>query len=162
MDISKSKDLHIYESGSGGELALLNNDLVLSETLYQNIYISLFGGNIEASTQGNELENQERLDWWGNSLFFKDIPSKQFNSETERVLNNVTLNSSGRLSIKSAVENDLSFLSEIVNFSVNIYVTSINRVIIEIIQSSISNQSQQLFQFIWDNAKKEIILNRDI
>ena len=159
---TSTKDFHIYESGNGGELAVLNDDLVLTESLYQSIYIALFGGNVEASTLGNEIISEERFDFWGNSLFFKDRPSKQFNSETERTLEKVAINSSGRLKIKSSVEEDLIFLKKIVNFKVNIVILSTNRIEINLVLESISNQSDKKLQFIWDNAKKEVIIDKTI
>lgn len=161
MDTS-TRDLLLYESGSGGELYLLNNDLVLSETFFQSIYVSLFGGNVKASTLGNEIPGQERFDYWANSLFFKNQKSKQFNSLTEKILNEVTINSNGRLRIKSAVEQDLNYLKKIVNFTVNVLILDINKIKIEILVSSASNQSEKAFQFIWDNAKQEVIFEKNI
>lgn len=161
MDTS-TRDLHIFESGNGGELALLSGDLVLSESLYQVIYISLFGGNVKASTLGNEIESQERFDYWANELIFNNKPNKQFNSLTERTLNEVVLNSSGRLKIKSAVEQDLSFLRNIVDLTVNIVILDTNKVEIGLILESIPNQSNRQFQFVWDNARNEIIIDRTI
>ena len=159
---TSTKDLHLFESGDGGELLLLNGDLALSETLFQTIYLALFGGNVEASTIGNEIVGQERFDYWANSLIFKDIKSKQFNSMTEKTLKSVTTNSSGRLKIKTAVENDLIFLKKIINFDVNIVILRVDKIQIEILINSISNQSNKAFQFIWDNAKQELILDKTI
>jgi len=159
---TSTKDLHLFESGDGGELLLMNGDLVLSETLFQTIYLAMFGGNVEASTLGNEIEGQERFDFWGNSLFFKDLKSKQFNSETEKTLKSVTINSFGRLKIKSAVEQDLFFLKKIVNFDIDVLILGIDKINIQIKISQIGNQSDKLFQFIWDNAKNELILEKTI
>lgn len=159
---TSTRDLHIFESGDGGELALLSGDLVLAESLYQSIYISLFGGNIEASTLGNEIDSEERFDFWGNSLIYNDKLSKQFNSSTERTLSEVTINTSGRLKIQSAVEEDLFFLQKIVDLRVNIVILSTDRIEINLILESIPNQSNKQFQFIWDNAKKEIIIDKTI
>ena len=159
---TSTKDLHLFESGDGGELLLMNGDLVLSETLFQTIYLAMFGGNVEASTLGNEIEGQERFDFWGNSLFFKDLKSKQFNSETEKTLKSVTINSFGRLKIKSAVEQDLFFLKKIINFDVDVLILGIDKINIQIKISQIGNQSDKLFQFIWDNAKNELILEKTI
>ena len=96
------RDLLIYETGDGGDLKVLNNDLALTTSLYNQVYLCLFGGNVEASTKGNELENEKRFDWWAN-----DLLDLNFNSETERIINTVTLNPSGRLKILQAVKNDL-------------------------------------------------------
>lgn len=159
---TSTRDLHIFESGDGGELALLSGDLVLAESLYQMIYIALFGGNVEASTLGNEIESEERFDYWANALIFKNKPTKQFNSETERTLNNVAINTSGRLKIKSAVEQDLFFLKKIVDLQTNIVILDTDKIEINLILESIPNQSDKQFQFIWDNARKEIIIDRTI
>ena len=159
---TSTRDLHIYESGSGGELVLLNGDLVLAESLYQTIYIALFGGNVEASTLGNEIESEERFDYWANSLIYKDNISKQFNSKTEKTLSEVTINTAGRLKIKSVVEEDLLFLKNIVNLKVNIVILSTDKIEINLILNSIPNQENKQFQFIWDNAKKEIIIDKII
>ena len=160
--MNSTKDLLLYESGSGGELFLENNDLALTESLYQTIYVSLFGGNVEASTVGNELVGEERSDYWANSLLFKNEKNKQLNSRTERTLNEVTINSSGRLKIKSAVEEDLIFLKKLANLEINIVILGVDKIEIEIIMTSIQNQSNKTFQFIWDNAKREIILDKQI
>jgi hypothetical protein len=154
---TSTRDLHVFESGNGGELALLSGDLVLVESLYQTIYIALFGGNVEASTLGNEIDSEERNDYWANALIFKNKPSKQFNSNTERTLSNVTINTSGRLKIQSAVEQDLFFLKKIVDFEVNIVILDINKIQIDLKLEEIPNQSDKQFQFIWDNAEKQII-----
>lgn len=154
---NNTKDLSLFESGSGGELIIKNNDLVLSELLFQVIYISLFGGNVEASTLGNETPNEERFDFWANSLLFADQPDKQFNSETERVLNNVVLNSSGRLKIQQAVENDLNFLTQIANFTVEIFILEINSLRIKINLTSLTNQNTTSISFIYNNASNEVI-----
>lgn len=160
--MSSTLDLHAFESGDGGELTLINEDLVLSESLFQVIYISLFGGNIEASTRGNEIESEERFDFWANELIYKDRPHKQLNSETERVLRSVVLNSSGRLQVESAVNQDLLFLKNIVTLSVNVVILSTDKLKIVIGVNSIPNQSNKEFQFIWDNARNEIIIDKTI
>lgn len=159
---TSTKDLHLFESGDGGELLLMNGDLVLSETLFQTIYIALFGGNVEASTAGNEIVGQERFDYWGNALIFKDKVDKQFNSETEKTLSSVTINSLGRLKIKSAVEQDLRFLKKIINIDVNIVILGVDKLKIEILLNNTGNQTNKIFQFIWDNAKQELILDKTI
>lgn len=157
-----TKDLHIFESGSGGELALLKGDLALAESFFQVIYIALFGGNVEASTKGNEVASQERFDYWANSLIYKDKKAKQFNSETERVISETTINSSGRLKIKRAVEEDLAFLKKIANLEINIVLLSDDKISIEVLTTALSNQTNRDYQFIWDNAKKEVIINETI
>ena len=156
------KDLNIYETGNGGDLEIFNGDLSFSESLFKDIYVSLFGGNVEASTLGNEEDNEERFDFWANSLLFQDQKEKQFNSETERILNTVVLNSSGRIFILNAVKEDLSFIREKFNLEVDVFLLNRNRVKIEIKILSVSNELDHSLQLIWDSLKNQIITQKII
>ncbi|PXX26283.1 hypothetical protein C7967_11545 [Thalassospira sp. 11-3] len=157
-----TKDIAISEFGSGGDVAIIGNDLALSEKLLQAIYIALFGGNLEAVTQGNELEGQERNDYWANGLLWSDENNKQFNSVTENTLCNVVLNSSGRLQILSAVEKDLEFLSGIANVDVDVSILTYNRVEISVKISRLDNLQEKQLQMVFDNAKNELITFTEI
>lgn len=156
------KDIQLYETGNGGDFSIQNKDLSLVETLYQQVYICLFGGNIEASTKGNELEGQVREDWWANSLLFKEKPNKQFNSETEAILNNTALNSSGRMDIIRAVENDLKHFKEVANIKVNAFILSVNKIKITVLLQTPDNTEDKILQIIWDSAKLETIIDKSI
>lgn len=148
------KDLMFYETGSGGDMKINSNDLDLSSLLLQQVYIALFGGNYEASTKGNEINGQLRSDFWANSLLLLD-----FNSETERILNQVALNASGRLKIRNAVENDLKFLNKVVDYSVEVLIPSINEVKILVYLTEKENQKEKIIQIVFEVAKKEIIID---
>ena len=152
-----TKDILLYESGSGGEMSVITGDLSFTERIWYKVYISLFGGNTEASTKGNESFGQERSDWWGNSLFFPDNPSKQFNSETEKTIKSVALNSSGRLAILDAVKNDLKLFKNISQSDINIVILSSNSVEIQVKISEPLNNSNALLKMIWSNASNDVI-----
>ncbi len=155
-------DISLYETGSGGDFALLNDDLQTGESLYQNIYIALFGGNIEASTRASYLPNELRYDYWGNSLIWNTQKTKQFNSETERILQTVTLNSQGRISILQSVNNDLNYLKGVIDFSVEVNILSSSRVAINISLKEKTNQQDKVLQLIFDNIKNEVIIEKTI
>lgn len=157
-----SKDILLYENGSGGELSVMNNDIQLVETLYQQVYLRLFGGNIEASTTGSETQTQERKDWWANSLFFSDLVERQFNSETERTLQSVALNTAGRIDIARAVEKDLETLLDIANITVNVVILSEAKVRITVALEEPDALQDKILQFIWDNASQEVIIEEEI
>lgn len=152
-----TKDLGIYENGSGGEITIQNNDLLLSEQLYMQAYLACFGGNVEANTKGNEQSGQLRQDWWGNSYLFSNSPSKQFNSETERALRNNPLTSAGRVNIIRAVQNDLKFLSNVAKVVIDATVLSASKIMIEVVLTEPTNNKTTLLQVIWDNTKNELI-----
>ncbi|RDY57714.1 hypothetical protein [Flagellimonas nanhaiensis] len=157
-----TKDLQLTEYGSGGDITLMADDLLLNEELLQMAYLAMFGGNKEASTKGNELEDEERVDWWGNTLLFGEKTNKQMNSTTERILDDVVLNSSGRLEIKRAVEKDLEFLAPIAEVTVAVSIETSNRVEIFIKLERLSNQQEKILQLIFDNATKAIIIDQEI
>lgn len=157
-----TKDIHLYESGDGGEMLILNNDLALTELLLQQVYIALFGGNVEANTDNNVLPTEQRFDWWGNGLFFTENQSEQFNSNTERTLNTTTLNSAGRLTILSAVQQDLSYLSDVANATYDVELLTYNRVRIIVNFTPKDNQQNKVLQLVYDNAKNELIIEQVI
>jgi len=157
-----TKDILLYETGDGGDASLQNNDLALSETLYMQVYLALFGGNIEANTVTNTLPTEQRFDWWGNSLIMADTPNTQFNSNTERVLSTTALSSAGRLDIIRAVDADLSYLTELLDYSAGVELLSINRVRITVNFTPKTNQQNKVLILVYDNAKKELITEQTI
>jgi len=155
-----TKDILLYETGSGGDFAIISNDLVLGDVLYQQFYLAMFGGNLIASTKQEYLENEERFDYWGNSLVWPTNKARQFNSETERVLQEVVINSSGRMEIIKAVKSDLAYLENMINFDVEVSLESLNRVSILITFTGKTNQQDKSLQFVFDSSKNELIIEQ--
>lgn len=118
--------------GNGGDLQLLGNDLALVYGNENQVYLALFGGNVEQNTPAL-ITNAQTEDYWGNNLFWPNDPSKQFNSNTERTLNTTALNSAGRITIENAVKSDLKFLVDMgATVTVNVTIPSVNLVTIMI------------------------------
>lgn len=157
-----TKDINLHESGSGGEMAIVSNDLLMGEVLFQQVYLALFGGNVEANTIGNELVSEERLDYWANPLFFAENTSKQFNSNTERELKNVVLNTSGRLRIIQLVNEDLSYLTTLLNYDVDVRFVRTNHIRIIVNFTEKGTQESRVLQMVYDNAKGELIIEKTI
>lgn len=160
IKIMLTKDILLRENGSGGDFAILSNDLVLGDVLYQQFYLALFGGNLKASTKQTYLDNEERFDYWGNSLVWSTNKARQFNSETERVLHEIVLNSSGRLKVIQAVKTDLAYLESVINFEVEVSLESLNRVAILITFTGKTNQQDKSLQFVFDSSKNELIIEQ--
>lgn len=158
----ETTDINLFETGSSGDFAIVNDDLLMGESLYQQIYLALFGGNIEASTKDSYFDSEERFDYWGNSLIWKTEKSVQFNSETERTIQTTTLNSSGRLSIIQSVNNDLEYLKSMINFTVDVQIVKHDSLRIIVGFSAKSNQQDKVLQMVYDNAKKEVIIEKII
>ena len=152
------KDLLIYDTGNGGDI-FISSDILLGEPLAQMAYLCLFGGNIEAETKGNEKKSELRFDWWGNSLIFKDSIDKQFNSQTEQILNNIALNSSGRVKILQSVKNDLKPLKSFARFEAEVFILSDTRLKIQILIQKPNNEEKTL-SILWDDLKKNNIIEK--
>lgn len=119
-------DQAIGESnGNGGDLQQLGNDLAIVYGQENQVYLALFGGDIEGNT--NTIIGSG---WWGNTLLYGNDTSKQFNSNTERVLNTTALNSGGLVKIQNAVKSDLAYLKA--KIAVTVTIPSVNMVKIEI------------------------------
>lgn len=150
-------DINIHETGDGGDLSLKGNDLSKTSSLFNMVYLALFGGNVEASTLGNELVTEQRFDWWANQVLFDEQPNIQFNSLTERTLRETTVNSSGRIDIENAVQADLEFMSDFAETSVSVTLETIDRIAILVTLQEPNNLQEQEFKFIWDATKEEVI-----
>lgn len=142
------KDIMIYESGNGGEISLKNGIIEETSAIFNQIYLSHFGGNIEANTAGDEQEGEERQDWWGNS--FLDTEN-QMNSNLERVLNENTITSYGRNFIERAAKEDIEYLSDMAEIETIVSVIGVSKLKI----SHIINQTQ--VNYTWDATKNEVI-----
>lgn len=141
-------DVLIYESGNGGELSLRNGDIETTDSLANQAYLSHFGGNVEASTIGNEIESEQRRDWYGNSLL--DV-NAQMNSELERALNANELGSLGRSNIERAALKDIQHLSDLADIASTAKITGNNKInITDKIDKTVAD-------IIWDSTKNELI-----
>jgi phage gp46-like protein len=146
-------DLMIYETGSGGDLNLKNDDLDTISGLTNQVYLAFFGGNKEQSTSDELNELEQRKDWWGNFLM---EPENQFNSELERTLDNVAINTEGISKIENAAKNDLQYLDEYADIEIEAFILSVAKVQIDVSLTEPNNNSTKL-KFIWDGTKNELI-----
>lgn len=141
-------DILIYESGNGGDISFKNEDIELTEGLMNQPYLAMFGGNTEASTSGQELQGEERKDWWGNSFLDDDA---KMNSNLERTLNEVSLTSAGRGRIVETAKKDIEFIQPIAEVECNASITGIDKATISV------KINQITVGFQWNKTKSELI-----
>ncbi len=149
-------DLTIYETGNGGDLVLINNDLDVTIGIYNKIYLSLFGGNLQGSTSDVVLEGEKHLDYWGNTLFHSNDLNVQFNSRFEQALTQSVLTSAGLSTLENIASQDLSNLG---NVSVSASLETVDRLKLSIVLTGSENAS---FLLIYDRLKNEVIIKRTI
>ena len=150
-------DLKIIETHNGGDVVLKGNDLVITESLFNQPYISLFGGNAEQSTSDVGDTDHERSDFWGNDLLMRDDIANQFNSNFERAIQETVLNSSGIASLEEVVLDDLEHLKELANVTVRLSLLSNARIKINIHLQELDTLDDQIFVYLWDGTKLESI-----
>ena len=135
----------LYENGNGGNLIVLNNDIITTNALYTDIYIRLFGGNrITDTKQGTSA------DFWGNKLLSNN--EKPLYSKTEYTLLKVLLTSTGLSLIKKAVESDLKEYKSYIS-SIDVYCPVKNKININIYLKSANT-----ITITWDATIKEEVM----
>jgi hypothetical protein len=144
-------DIKLYETGNGGDIRIVGNDIEGVSGFDNMPYMGLFGSNVTDKGDSNE----QQLDWWGNSLY--SIEQEKALNITERRLQEVSLNSEGRQFIENAVVSDLRFMTEFANVTVLVRVISDDVINIGIRIQRPSLLEDKLYQFIWDATLGQIL-----
>jgi len=146
-------DLKVIETGNGGDITKNGSDLAMVFSFENMPYLALFGGNVEAVTQQKRLESEQAFDFWGNSLLFINDTSIQFNSLTEKTLQETPLTSSGRLIIENAIKADLEFMAPFAEVTVVTEIVATDQINIGIGIKKPDNLEEKRFIYIWENGK---------
>ena len=147
--------LKIVETLDGGDLVLKGNDLEATDSLLNQPYPALFGGNVIQGTDEVDPNTQGRGDWWANEMLFRNEINSQNNSKFERALNTTPLNSEGVALLEEIALSDLSYLSDLADISVDIHVEAANRARIEIKIIELESLTSQIYVYLWDSTKLE-------
>lgn len=145
----------IYESGNGGAIFIKNKAIQHTNTLNTQAYLLMFGGNKEASTKKDYSTNELRMDWWGNDI--NKNPSDWINSETERVLTGITINSQSTTKITNAIKKDLRKLEAFGEVDIQVIYPNRNTVKITITLTEKTNKTTSNLILVWDSTKNEVI-----
>lgn len=143
----------IYEFGTGGDINLKNEDVETVQGITNQVYLALFGGNIEESTSLVSESQNEKNDWFGN--FYLDT-EHQFNSTFERTINKIALTSGGISTLIDAAKTDLKYLQGYADIEISGLIPSLNKFEL-IVQLTEPNKKSTKITFIWDGTRKEII-----
>ena len=152
-------DLKLIETGNGGDLVKLGDNLELINGFQNMPYLAMFGGNVEQSTPQTRKLGEQNFDWWGNSLLFPTNSAIQFNSLTEKTLMNVSLNSAGRVKIQNAILSDLNFMNAFAKVEVEVSLLGLDKVKIFLKILQPNNLESDEFIYIWDSTNFELSEN---
>lgn len=153
-------DLTLQETLNGTDFVRSGNDLELTQSLYNQVYLALFGGNPDGLTS-DQVDTALRTDWWGNSLFFPNQQNNQFNSRFQAALYDIPITSGGLIQLESIAKSDLQVLAPIADIDVDITMISNTRVRIDVTLIEKSDQSASMFTFLWDGTKNTVITDED-
>lgn len=155
------KDFGLWETGNGGDISILNKDIEIVSSLSNQVYIALFGGNVGYVTRNDFAENQQRLDFWGNSIFYKSNSAKQFNSLTENFIQNSVISSKFRGELISCVKKDLEYLDSVFVTDVNVFI-DVNSITIQVSIFGKDNSLVKNIEIVWDTLRKQVITLRTL
>lgn len=153
-------DLSIYETLDGGDVAIQGNDLQLVESLFNQPYLGLFGGNIAQSTpvDAEEIQTLERFDYWGNQLLYRDNPELQNNSAFERTMDLVALTSAGLQELTQVGKDDLSFLEEVGRVDFSVSLVGVDKIEVDVLLVEPETLQERNFVFLWNGTRLEQII----
>lgn len=96
-------DVAMFDTVDGGEIAILNGTVVLSDGLDTAAYLSLFGGNEDDSG----LAADDAQQWWGN-LSERNI-NQRYRSQTQYVLRSLPAITGNLRRVEDAAKADLAW-----------------------------------------------------
>lgn len=153
--MGQTLDAYLIETGDGGDLVLLGNDVKMIGGFENMIYIALFGGNPGHVTIGPKATEQV-FDYWGNYMLNPSLPKVWFNSTLEFLLENTAINSSGRVKLEQAVLNDLQFMTDFAKITASVELVGVDRVKISVIAMEPNTLNSTEFSYIWNSTEQEI------
>jgi hypothetical protein len=146
-------DFKLRETGSGGDLVFEGGDIKLTAEVYNQPYLGRFSGNKEASTGDQFEEDEERGDYWANSLLLANEPNCQFNSKFEKSLGEIELSSFGRIKLEREANEDLNYLEGFADHETTLIIISVDRIRLT---DKITQGNNRSFSYMWDEAKDEV------
>jgi phage gp46-like protein len=147
--VSNILDILIYETRAGGSLNVKADDLETVQGITNQVYLALFGGQVEQETLPENENLEERSDWWANNFI---VEENQLNSTFERELQRVALNSAGIAKLENAARKDLEYLKAYSDIKVEGFLERPNWFRLEVTLSEPSKESTKI-TFIWDGTK---------
>lgn len=122
-------DVEIYASDEGGEIRIEDRQIVVTDSPWPAVYLSLFGGNVD----DDGTTATARKQFWGN--FLESDPNRRLRSRTQAVLLSLPAIPANIGLVEDAVSSDLAWLKDtrtVRDFEVAATMPGRNRVKIEV------------------------------
>lgn len=101
------KDVRLFQTNDGGEIAIVNGQAVTADGLETAVYLSLFGGNED----DNGVDADNPAQWWGN--FLETDPAYMYRSRTQNLIAGLAATDANLLRVEDAANADVAWLADI-------------------------------------------------
>jgi len=126
--MAQQGDVLLFQTNDGGNITVENGVTEMSPGLETMAYLCMFGGNEDDDGRADNPFN-----WWGN--INENEPSKQYRSETQHLLQSLSVTTGNLRKIEDAVNRDLAVFIEqkiATSISVAVIIPALNTVSITI------------------------------
>lgn len=141
-------DIRLTDDGNGGDFVLVNNDLQLIEGFQNQVYLGLFGGNL------NDDVGEFNESYWANTFI---APENQYTSSFEKAIREIPITTSGIRLMETAAEEDLAFLKKYVELTVSVSILTKDSISLEVFIIAPNNVEEKV-RVIWNNTTKQILI----
>ena len=148
-------NISLYDNGSGGRVETKGVNLVITRSLYTEIYIALFGGQTEKVTTSTPDTKKIEMGWFGNK---PGNERRWVNSQTEAILSGMVITPTNIAKLENAIASDLKQLKKYGESTYTVSVPKPNRIDINI--QMVGDNKE--YQFVWDNTMKEVIISSKV
>lgn len=147
-------DVYLQNDNDGGEITVINGEMLMTGGLEDAVFLSLYGGNIKDTGEENSS-----FTWWGNLLDNNEKDDKYI-SRTQYLLNNIAATPANLLRLDEAVNADLAWMLErkiVSSIEVESTIPDYNKINIKITIEA--NGKEETFEFTdnWKAQKLEAV-----
>jgi len=138
-------DVQLTQTNDDGDITITLGIVTMSGGLETAAYLSLFGGNEDDDGRDNNA-----FSWWGN--LDETQPERQYQSETQNLLESIPATSSNLRRIEDAAKRDLAWFVDVgaaSSVSVLVSIPALNRIKITVNIEALGEESQFEFTENW-------------
>jgi phage gp46-like protein len=145
--MSQQGDVLLCQTNNNGDISVVGGVMTMTPSFETALYLSLYGAN-------EDDDGTQATDWWGN--IDENLIERQYHSNTQRILEALTITSGNLLKVEDAVKLDLQwFLDTNIASSIDVSasVPALNKVKIEVVMLAEGVETSFEFTENWKASK---------
>lgn len=121
-------DVRLFDAEDGGEIEVVNGQILLADGLETATYLSLFGGN----ERDSGLTDGEPQQWWANTE--ERVEERKQRSQTQALLNGIPATAFNLSRVEDAAAADLAWMTAELKASVVVVasIPAVNRIQLDV------------------------------